>query len=138
MTIEATYRVRVVAGCVIVREGKVVLVQEKQPSVHGLWNLPAGGVDIGESFEQAAVREAKEECGLDVRISKKIGVFQEAPDKAVKHTFLATAQAIDLVFPPDELIDARWFSIDEIQGMEQQLRAPFILESINLVRQEIV
>ncbi len=46
--------VGVVAGCVIRRDSTYLLVQEKQKKAYGLWNLPAGYVDKGETIEQAA------------------------------------------------------------------------------------
>ena len=63
--------VPVVAGCVIQKDGKYLLVQEKQQKVYGLWNLPAGHVDEGETFEEAAIRESQEEtssCSSKSRI----------------------------------------------------------------------
>jgi 8-oxo-dGTP diphosphatase len=39
--------------------------------------LPGGGQETGESFEQAALREAREECGLDIRIIRSLGVADE-------------------------------------------------------------
>lgn len=51
---------RVVAACVIKdSDNRYLLVQEAQPKVYRLWNLPAGHVDRGETIEDAAVREAK-------------------------------------------------------------------------------
>lgn len=53
--------VQVVAEVVLQKDDKFLLVQEKQAKAYGKWNLPAGKVDKGESLEQAAVREAREE-----------------------------------------------------------------------------
>ena len=61
----------VVAGVVVEKDSKYLLVQEKKELVYGLWNLPAGKVDEGETVEEAAVREAKEEVGYKVRLIKK-------------------------------------------------------------------
>src|ERR1700733_15244566 len=91
-------KVGVVAGVVIKQDGKYILVQEKNDAP-GLWNFPAGRVDEGESFEQAAIREAKEESGYDVELIRKIGIFQEVPDRAVKHAFEAKIIGGELKFP---------------------------------------
>lgn len=48
--------------------GNFLLVQEAKPSAYGLWNLPAGHVDPGETPRDAAVREAREETDYIVRI----------------------------------------------------------------------
>jgi ADP-ribose pyrophosphatase YjhB (NUDIX family) len=53
-----------VAACLIKRDGKYLLVQEKQPKAYGLWNLPAGKVDEGYTIEETAIKEAKDlTCG---------------------------------------------------------------------------
>jgi ADP-ribose pyrophosphatase YjhB (NUDIX family) len=50
----------------IVREGKVLIVRRARPPAHGLYTLPGGGVEAGESLEEAVVREIREETGLAV------------------------------------------------------------------------
>lgn len=59
-------------------EGGIVLIERKNPP-HG-WALPGGFVDVGESVEQAAVREAKEETSLDVRLTGQFHVYSR-PDR---------------------------------------------------------
>lgn len=127
-----THMVPVVAGVVLRKENKYLLLQEKKPSAYGLWNFPAGKVDMGETFEEAAVREAKEESGFDVKLIKKIGIFQNAPERAVKHAFEAEITGGELAFPEDEILDARWFSIEEIRAMKDKLRESWILEVIEM------
>lgn len=53
---ESVELVGIVAGCLLMKDGKYLLVQEKRKKVHGLWNLPAGYTDKGETIQQAAVR----------------------------------------------------------------------------------
>jgi ADP-ribose pyrophosphatase YjhB (NUDIX family) len=62
---------------IIIRDNSVVLVKRRNPP-HG-WAIPGGFVDEGESVEHAAIREAKEETGLDVSVSRLIGVYTD-PD----------------------------------------------------------
>src|SRR2546430_2200952 len=50
------------------KQGRYLLVQERQAYVYGLWNWPAGHVNEGESLIDAAIREADEEVGLKVKI----------------------------------------------------------------------
>lgn len=123
-----------IAGCVIEKDNKYLLVQEKLEKVHGLWNLPAGRVDFGENFEQAAVREAKEETGFDVEIIKKIDIFQDTVSEGVKHTFYTKITGGELKFPADELLDAKWFSYEDIVLMKDQLRHNWVLKAIDLIR----
>lgn len=123
----------VVAGVVIKKDGKYLLVQEKKPKAYGLWNFPSGRIDVGESFEQAAAREAKEESGYDVELIKKIGIFQAVPTDGVKHIFEAKIIGGELKFPEDEILDAKWFTFDEIKQMKDKLRNRYILETINIL-----
>lgn len=110
--------VQVVAGVIIKQEGKYLLVQEKQPSAYGLWNLPAGKVDEGESIEQAAVREAKEEVGYDVELVRKLGVFQASVQSPVKHVFEARVVGGEFSLAMDEFLDSGWFSYKDMLQLE--------------------
>lgn len=130
--------VDVIAGCVIKFDGKFLLVQEKQKRAYGLWNLPAGHVDKGETIEQAAVREAKEESGFDVEIIRKLPVSHDSIDTPVKHAFLAKITSGELHFPSDELLDAKWFTYQEISQMRiaGKLRADWVFDSISDVEND--
>jgi 8-oxo-dGTP diphosphatase len=123
----------IVAGVVIKQNEEYLLVQEKQPKAYGLWNFPAGKVDKGDTIEQTAIKEAKEEVGLDVELIKKIGIFQDHTHTPPKHAFEAKIIGGELKFPDDEILDAKWFSYDEIKGMKEQLRDGWILGAIDIL-----
>ncbi|WP_100485126.1 NUDIX hydrolase [Mycobacteroides abscessus] len=53
-------------------QGRILLVKRRDNT---LWALPGGGHDIGESIEQTAIREVKEETGLDVDITGLVGIY---------------------------------------------------------------
>jgi 8-oxo-dGTP diphosphatase len=123
----------IVAGVVVERDGKFLLVQEKQPQCYGKWNLPAGRVEEGFSIEETAVKEAKEETGFDVELLGKIEIFQESTDTPVKHSFKARIVGGELKIPKDELLDVRWFSLEEIEAMKENLRGEnWVLGSIKM------
>lgn len=56
---------------------KIVLIKRKNPPYKGSYALPGGFVDVGETVENAARREAKEETGLDVDIVRLVGVYSD-------------------------------------------------------------
>jgi len=62
---------------VIKLRGGVVLVKRKNEPYRGKWALPGGFVEHGEKVEDAAVREAKEETGLKVKLGRLVGVYSE-------------------------------------------------------------
>ena len=66
---------RVRAGIVLIQDGKVALIERHRAGMD-YFVFPGGGVDEGESPEQAAVREAMEELGIEVSIKQKIAEIQ--------------------------------------------------------------
>lgn len=123
----------IVAGVVIKKDGKYLLVQEKQPKAYGLWNFPAGKVEEGYSIEETAVKEAKEESGYDVELLREIAVFHENINRPVAHAFEARIIGGELQYPEDEILDARWFTSDEIKNMKEKLRGEWILAAITIL-----
>lgn len=71
---------------VILLKNKLVLVKRKYPPFQGKFALPGGFVEIGESTEKAAVREAFEETGLSIEILKLIGVYSDPERDPRRHT----------------------------------------------------
>lgn len=65
-------------------EGRIVLIKRKNPPFG--WALPGGFVDYGESFEAAAVREAKEETGLEVMDLQQFHTYSDPGRDARLHT----------------------------------------------------
>ena len=63
------------AATLTVENGNVLLIKRRFPPQAGKWSLPSGFIELDESPEQAAVRETKEETGLDVKISELLQVF---------------------------------------------------------------
>ena len=70
-----------------VDEGKIVLILRKNEPVG--WAIPGGFVDYGESLEDAAMREAKEETSLDVTLVKQMHTYSK-PDRDPRHHTIST------------------------------------------------
>ncbi|MDP2952307.1 MAG: NUDIX hydrolase [Chloroflexota bacterium] len=73
----------VAVGAAVVREGKVLLVERRNPPAAGRWSLPGGVVRLGETLAGATRREMREECGLEVEIGGLLEVVERmVPDEA--------------------------------------------------------
>jgi len=128
-------QVRVVAGVVIKQNDRYLLVQENHPNpkVYGLGNFPAGRVDKGDTIEKTAIKEAKEESGYDVELVRKIAIFHENIEVPVKHAFEAKIMGGELKWPKDEILDAKWFTLEELEEMKDKLRGEWILGAIKIM-----
>jgi len=71
---------KVAAGVIVERDGAVLLVRRRMNPRRGLWSFPAGFVDFDEIPAEAAVRECREETGLQVEIVDLVAVIAGAED----------------------------------------------------------
>jgi 8-oxo-dGTP pyrophosphatase MutT (NUDIX family) len=105
------------ARCLLRDErGRILLIKR---SDNGLWAVPAGGIELGETVRQCAIREVFEETGLTPTTLAPIAILSGADSTETNqwgHTyqfhmtvFLATAWAGELVTQTDETTDADWF-----------------------------
>ncbi len=70
---------KLVAGCLVVENGRVLLLRRAVEPQLGRWTFPGGYVDLGESPAQAAARETLEEVGMDVRVENLLGLYWSEP-----------------------------------------------------------
>ena len=77
---------KLTVDAVIIINRKIVLIQRKNPPFKGKFALPGGFVDIGETTEDAVVREVLEETGLSIEIVKLLGVYSEPSRDPRGHT----------------------------------------------------
>jgi 8-oxo-dGTP diphosphatase len=124
----------IIASVVIQQDNKYLMIQEKTPKILGLWNLPGGKVDQGETIEQAAVREAREETGYEVELVNKIGIFQRNSNEPPKHVFEAKIIGGKLSFPEDEILSAEWFTATEIRGKRGSIRENLAIDVLDVLK----
>jgi 8-oxo-dGTP diphosphatase len=83
---------KVAVGTIVtIDDGRLVLVKRAIDPGYGKWVFPGGYVDRGETLVAAAVREAHEECGLDVRLDGLVNVYSYAGRAPVIIVYAATA-----------------------------------------------
>ena len=91
-------------------DGRILLIKRKNPP-HG-WALPGGFIEYGESAEDAAIREAKEETGLSVELTGLVGVYSD-PDRDPRFHTITTvfsAKSADQPKAGDDAADIAPFS----------------------------
>jgi len=99
---------------IIEMEGGIVLIKRKNPP-YG-WALPGGFVEYGESLEDAAIREAKEETGLDVVELRQFHTYS-APDRDPRHHTISTVftgKGRGVLKGSDDAVEAKIFTEDNL------------------------
>ena len=98
----------------ILDDNRILLIKREDFEV---WALPGGGVDAGESLAQAAVREAREETGLEVSLTCLVGVYSRPDWDHGEHVVLFAAAPIGGCLLQDtdgEALDARYFARQDL------------------------
>ncbi|MCL2407517.1 MAG: NUDIX hydrolase [Defluviitaleaceae bacterium] len=110
------------ALCLVVRDSKILMVKHRR-GTNEYYTLPGGGIEEGETPEQAAIRELREECSVNGRIIKKLCESLYAPDNnATVYIFQVEIEddeepVLNLNLSDEEkqvLIEVRWMELREI------------------------
>ena len=108
----------------IVRDGKLLVVRRARPPAHGLYSLPGGVVEVGETLKEAVTREVREETGITIEPVALAG-FREAivrdPEGRVERHFIILCFAArwregEPVLN-EELDEARWLDPRELANL---------------------
>ena len=146
---------RVIVSALIFSQDDKLLMGKKDPAKGGVypdcWHIPGGGVDEGESFEQTLIREVFEEVGIDISSYPLLpiphigtGTAEKtltSGEKVLCHMEFnrfkvviddQTADEIKLTLSGD-LIETRWFSIDELPSIKQVPDGKELLQKLGLI-----
>jgi 8-oxo-dGTP pyrophosphatase MutT (NUDIX family) len=111
--------------------GEILLIRRTD---NGNWALPGGAVDLGESLPQAAVRETREESGIECEITGLSGIYTDPGHVLLYTSNGEVRQEFSVVLvarptggqlaPSEETSEVRWVAVDDIAGypMDQSMR----------------
>ncbi|MFI0715415.1 NUDIX hydrolase [Streptomyces inhibens] len=104
-----------IAAAIIVHEGRVLMVRRRISEGKLSWQFPAGEVEPGETREDAAVRETKEETGLNVSAVKLLGErVHPATGRLMSYTACVVLSGTAHVADTEELAELAWVAHDQI------------------------
>lgn len=104
---------KLVVGTMPFYKGKLLLCQRAIEPAKGLWTVPAGFMEVGESLEEGAARETFEEAGVHVTLKQLFGLYSIPRIAQVYALFLASIDTFKLN-PGPETLKAELFSLEDI------------------------
>jgi 8-oxo-dGTP diphosphatase len=114
---EPVEQLQVVVGVALLRDGRVLAARRPAgQNSRGGWEFPGGKVEPGESDRDAAVREIREELGLEVEVGPSLGPDQRAGDRYLFRVYVGRVLAGEPVL--HEHSEVRWLTADELYDVD--------------------
>ncbi len=112
-------------GAVVFKDNRVLLVKRGNPPAKGVWAIPGGGVELGETLEKAAEREVLEETGIVIKAGKPIFSFEsihrDDKDRVRFHYYIVDLTASYISGEPtpgDDALDVGWISRESLGRLD--------------------
>ncbi|OPY06912.1 MAG: Bifunctional NMN adenylyltransferase/Nudix hydrolase [Syntrophaceae bacterium PtaB.Bin095] len=138
-------------GAVVIHEGRVLLVRRGVAPSRGLWAVPGGALELGETLQRGAEREILEETGVAIRAREPVyafDFFERDGDGRIRFHFVIVDVAADYiggeVRGADDALEARWLAPEDLEGLAvskntlKLLRAVGFLEKGNDIPEQEV
>ena len=113
-----------VGGIIRDDSGALLLVLRANEPAAGLWSLPGGRVEPGETDDEALLREVREETGLEVSVGELVGRAELGSYLVGDYRCTVTGGRL---VPGDDALDARWVAIEDLGAYEL---SPGLLEAL--------
>jgi 8-oxo-dGTP diphosphatase len=128
---------RVAVGAIVLKDDRVLLVRRGQPPSEGLWAIPGGRVELGETLQEAAERELKEETGLRIQAGEPVYTFDvivRDESGQVRFHYVIADLLADYISgelqPGDDAREARWVGPGELDELPVNQTTLEVLEEI--------
>jgi ADP-ribose pyrophosphatase YjhB (NUDIX family) len=123
------------AAAIVLRDDQVLLVQRGREPAKGLWGLPGGMLELGETIAAGVRREVLEECGIEVAVGPLAGVFEpmqrDETGRLRYHyvvlDYLATYVSGELR-AADDADDARWVELDKLDLLPMSMETKAMIK----------
>jgi len=93
-------------------DGRIWLLRRALDPGRGLWTFPGGFVDLGESVEDGARRETREEMGIEIELGALVGVYSRADDRIALIVYEGTPLGVPEAL--DEALEVRAFAVADV------------------------
>lgn len=126
---------KVYVSTVVKSDNRILIIQEGKKSCFGKWNVPSGHLEEDENILNGALREVKEETGLDIKLDRLVGVYNNKYENnnSIQFSFLAeTDSPKKLTFDHEEILDARWVDLSEVASYDLR-DADYIRDVLNRI-----
>jgi len=115
---------RIAVGAIVFKDGKVLLVRRAKPPSEGLWAIPGGSVNLGETLQQAAEREIFEETGAVIRAKQPVFTFdviEKDEYNRIRFHYVIVDLKADYISgnlcSGDDAIEVRWVAPEQLQDL---------------------
>ncbi len=122
-----------VAGFLTNSKGEVLVVKKKYSGLKGMWSIPAGFVQEGETLDEAAVREVKEETGICAVVTGVIGIRSGVIKHTISDNMVIFSLALEdesqtIEVQESELFDVKWKTPDEL--LQDDMTSVMVVEML--------